>query len=193
MCTPDGIVFDLLNIVPYLKKFKRHPVTGAPLAASDLIKLHFHKNPEGKYACPVLYKTFNQHSHIVAIKATGNVYSHEAVKELNLKAGNLRDLIDDTPFKRDEVITIQDPTDGTRREIERFSHVCENLTAKTAKDESGAAATHARLLPPAPRATIAAPRRRQPRAPRLSRSRGERRLRPSCRAPPAAPLLTRPC
>ena len=36
MCTADGVVFDLLNIVPYLKKFRRHPVTGAPLAATDV-------------------------------------------------------------------------------------------------------------------------------------------------------------
>ena len=37
LCTSDGIVFELLNIVPYLKKFHRHPVTGKPLAATDLI------------------------------------------------------------------------------------------------------------------------------------------------------------
>ena len=43
MCTADGVVFDLLNIVPYLKKFRRHPVTGAPLAATDQIRLQVHK------------------------------------------------------------------------------------------------------------------------------------------------------
>ena len=107
LCTTDGIVFDLVNIVPYLKKFHRHPVSGKPLAAGDLFKLHFHKNAEGKYACPVLYKTFNQHTHIVAIKTTGNVFSYDAVKQLNLKSNSLRDLIDDTPFTRADVITIQ--------------------------------------------------------------------------------------
>ena len=30
-------------------------------------------------------QAFNMHSHIVAIKTTGNVYSYEAIKELNLK------------------------------------------------------------------------------------------------------------
>lgn len=85
MCTADGSVFDLLNIVPYLKKYRRHPVTGEPLAASDLIKLHFHKNGEGKYHCPVMFKPFTQHTHIVAIRPTGNVFCYEAVKELNLK------------------------------------------------------------------------------------------------------------
>ena len=30
-CTSDGIIFDLLNIVPYLRKYKKNPVTGAPM------------------------------------------------------------------------------------------------------------------------------------------------------------------
>ena len=46
-------------------------MTGGPLAASDLTKLTFHKNAEGKYHCPVLFKVFNAHSHIVAVKPTG--------------------------------------------------------------------------------------------------------------------------
>lgn len=137
MCTADGIVFDLVHIVPYLKKFKRHPVTGEPLSASDLTKLHFHKNVEGKYACPVLYKTFNQHSHIVAIKTTGNVYSYEAVKELNLKAASFLDLLDSTPFKRSDIITIQDPSDGSKRELDKFNHVTQKLSAKPAEDKGG--------------------------------------------------------
>ena len=107
MCTKDGSTFDLVNIVPYLKKFKRHPVTGEPLAAGDLIKLKFHNNAEGKHHCPVLFKVFNQHTHIVAIRPTGNVYCHEAVKELNLKAKCMRDLIDDTPFTREDIIVLQ--------------------------------------------------------------------------------------
>ena len=43
MCTADGVIFDIVNIVPYLKKFRKHPVTGNPLAASDLTKLKFTK------------------------------------------------------------------------------------------------------------------------------------------------------
>lgn len=31
----------------------------------------------GKYHCPVTYKIFNDNSHIVAIRTTGNVYSYE--------------------------------------------------------------------------------------------------------------------
>ena len=37
-------------------KFKKHPVTGEPLALKDVVKLHFAKGPEGGYMCPVLNK-----------------------------------------------------------------------------------------------------------------------------------------
>ena len=127
LATADGSVFELLNIVPYLKKFRKHPVTGEPLAASDLIKLHFHKNQEGQYACPVLYKPFTQHTHIVAIRPTGHVYCYDAVKQMNLKPGHLKDLLDETPFTRADIVTIQDPSDSNKREMEKFSHVREGL------------------------------------------------------------------
>lgn len=47
------------------------------------------------------------------------------------------DLIDGTPFTRADIITLQDPSDGSRREIAHFSHVCENLEAGRAKDAGG--------------------------------------------------------
>lgn len=46
--------------------------------AKSLIKLNFYKNADDKYHCPVLFKLFTKHSHIVAIKTTGNVLSYEA-------------------------------------------------------------------------------------------------------------------
>lgn len=52
---------------------------------------------------------FTDFSHIVAIKPTGNVYSYDAVEELNIKRKNWKDLIDDTPFKKEDIITIQVP------------------------------------------------------------------------------------
>ena len=101
--------------------------------------LHFHKNADGEYHCPVLNKVlprggglvgwwaavdacvlglwpttlalsvcsacakikiyfaclqvFTEHTHIVAIKPTGNVYCWEAVEELCVKPKNLRDLL----------------------------------------------------------------------------------------------------
>lgn len=36
------------SIIPYIKKFGKHPVTGAPLKQEDLIPLTFHKNSDGK-------------------------------------------------------------------------------------------------------------------------------------------------
>jgi len=48
-----------------------------PLDAKSLVKLNFHKNSEGSYHCPVLYKPFTNNSHIVALKNTGNVFSYE--------------------------------------------------------------------------------------------------------------------
>jgi peptidyl-prolyl cis-trans isomerase-like 2 len=45
-----------VNIVSYIQKFKRHPVTGEPLALRDVISLNFAKNSEGQYHCPVLHK-----------------------------------------------------------------------------------------------------------------------------------------
>ena len=45
--TEDGVIFDLLNIVPYLRKHNRNPMTGAPMQQADLIKLNFFKNEQG--------------------------------------------------------------------------------------------------------------------------------------------------
>ena len=56
MSTDDGVCFEIVNIVPFLRKHKRHPVTGAPLALSELTRLHFHRNADGEYHCPVLNK-----------------------------------------------------------------------------------------------------------------------------------------
>jgi hypothetical protein len=77
VCTPDGTICDIVNLVPYIQKFGRHPVTGQPLALRDIVQLKFHKNADGEYQCPVLNKVFTESTHIVAIKATGNVYCWE--------------------------------------------------------------------------------------------------------------------
>uniref|UniRef100_A0A8C2YG55 RING-type E3 ubiquitin-protein ligase PPIL2 n=1 Tax=Coturnix japonica TaxID=93934 RepID=A0A8C2YG55_COTJA len=77
VCTPDGTVFDILSIVPWIKKYGTNPITGEKLDAKSLIKLNFAKNSEGKYHCPVLFTVFTNNSHIVAIKTTGNVFAYE--------------------------------------------------------------------------------------------------------------------
>lgn len=74
-------VFDLLNIVPYVRKFKTSelailqqltpdPVTGKPLETTQLVKLNFAKNAEGNYHDPITFKVFSNHVHIVFIKTT---------------------------------------------------------------------------------------------------------------------------
>ena len=70
-------MYDIVNIVNYVQKFHRHPVTGEPLALRDIVTLTFHKNADGEYHCPVLHKVFTESTHIVAVRNTGNVYCYE--------------------------------------------------------------------------------------------------------------------
>ncbi|XP_067556110.1 RING-type E3 ubiquitin-protein ligase PPIL2 isoform X2 [Pseudorca crassidens] len=127
VCTPEGVVFDLLNIVPWLKKYGTNPSNGEKLDGRSLIKLNFAKNSEGKYHCPVLFTVFTNNSHIVAIRTTGNVYAHEAVEQLNIKAKNFRDLLTDEPFSRQDIITLQDPTSLDKFNVSNFFHVKNNM------------------------------------------------------------------
>ncbi|CAA2970588.1 peptidyl-prolyl cis-trans isomerase CYP65 [Olea europaea subsp. europaea] len=116
-----------MNIIPYIRKFGKHPATGAPLKQEDLIPLTFHKNPEGEYHCPVLDKVFTEFTHIVAVKTTGNVFCYEAIKELNLKTKNWKELLTDEPFTREDIITIQNPNALDSKVLLDFDHVKKNL------------------------------------------------------------------
>ena len=60
-CTADGTVYDITNIVPYVQKFKKHPVSGEPLQLRDIIQLHFHKNADNEYHDPILHKVCYAH------------------------------------------------------------------------------------------------------------------------------------
>lgn len=102
-----NVVFHCRNIIPYIQKFKKNPVTGLPLAMKDLIKLQFHKNADNEYQCPVLHKVFTEFTHIVAVKTTGNVFSYEAIRELNIKPKSWKELLTDEPFTKEDLITIQ--------------------------------------------------------------------------------------
>ncbi|KDN37460.1 hypothetical protein K437DRAFT_240666 [Tilletiaria anomala UBC 951] len=131
-CKDDGTIFDLMNVIPYIKKYGTNPATGHPLNASQLLTLHFHKNEEGKYSDPISYKGFNEHTHIVAIATTGNVYAYETVQQLNIKGKNWHDLLDEsTAFKREDIITLQDPYNMEGKDIRQFNHIKEGkvLTA----------------------------------------------------------------
>ncbi|KUG00744.1 Peptidyl-prolyl cis-trans isomerase CYP65 [Phytophthora nicotianae] len=145
VCTREGHLFDLEAVVPYVKEHQINPVTGKPLALKDLIQLHFSKNSQGEYFCPVTYKVFTDNTKIAAIATTGNVFCYEAVEELNIKPKNWtpndgllerQDLISGAKFKRKDIVILQDPQDFSNREIENFEHLrrakaSENNTSTT--------------------------------------------------------------
>jgi peptidyl-prolyl cis-trans isomerase-like protein 2 len=135
-CSPEGIIFDLENIVPFLKKHGKNPVTGEQMDFKSLIKINFHKNSKAEYHCPVTYKVFNENTHIVAIKPTGNVFSYDAVDELNIKANYFKDLMTDEPFTRKDIITIQDPNDLNKFNMSNFHFL--KLKLKWEEDDSEA-------------------------------------------------------
>lgn len=56
VCTKEGVIFDILNIMPYVRKHKKNPVTGESLAPKDLVRLNISKNADGKWHCPVTFK-----------------------------------------------------------------------------------------------------------------------------------------
>ncbi|CAM9290422.1 unnamed protein product, partial [Phaeothamnion confervicola] len=150
VCTRDGVVFDILEVMPYVRKQKRNPVDGTPLAPKDLVRLNFAKNGDGKWHCPVTFKTFNDHSRIVAIAKSGNVYAAEAVEELNVKARNWTDLLTGEEFERGDIIKISDPTDAAlvaRRDIANFVHLKEARDAASSAADAAPAASHIRRTP----------------------------------------------
>ena len=75
------------------------------MSIKDLITLTFAKDTDGQFRCPVTYRVFTETSVIVAIKTTGNVYSMEAVDELNLKRNYLKDLLNEVPFQRKDIVS----------------------------------------------------------------------------------------
>ena len=55
-------------------------------------------------------KIVYQNSKIVIIKTTGNVFSFEAFKELNIDQKNYRDLLNDEKFDpKEDVLLVNDP------------------------------------------------------------------------------------
>lgn len=61
-----------------------------------------------------------------------DVYSFaQAVRELNLKAKNLKDLLTDESFTRSDIITIQDPNNVDKSKLlSEFDHVKQNRAVK---------------------------------------------------------------
>ncbi|KAH9846806.1 cyclophilin-like protein [Lenzites betulinus] len=98
-----GNVFELVSIIPWLKQHgNTNPVTQEPLQPSDLITLYYARKSSGEIHDPISFKPFSDHSNIVAIATTGNVFLAESIK-------GGRDLVADVKFKKEDVITLQNP------------------------------------------------------------------------------------
>ena len=133
MCLLCSLLFlSCRHIIPYLQQHHKNPITSAPLHLRDLIRLHFHTEPSTsasasssastpiQYICPVSHKPFSPlHTHIVAIATAGNVYSADVVEELCVKAGVLEDLVSGEKFKKEDIITLQDPHNLKTRSVRR--------------------------------------------------------------------------
>ena len=74
-----------------------HPISGEPLVPSKLITLHYSRNSSGEINDPVTFKNFSEHSHIVAIATTGNVFLAETVKQFG-RSG--KDLVSEVDFTK---------------------------------------------------------------------------------------------
>ena len=133
VCAKNGIIFEMSAIMPYILKYKKDPVSGQPMSTKDLITLNFDKDEEsGKWQCPVLCKPFSDNTKIVGIRQNppgteANVYSMEAVQELNFKTKNYIDLTSGKKFhKTKDLILLQDPNDEEHnrlRDINNFQHL----------------------------------------------------------------------
>ena len=115
VCTSDGVVYELENILPYVQKYGKNPLTGNEMSPSDLIRLIYHKNGSNEYFCPITLNTFTDFSHIVANRKTGNVYSYDAHLFVNPRGTTQwKDPISEDLIKKTDLITIHDPTRSSK-------------------------------------------------------------------------------
>ena len=120
-CLPDeGLVYERANLERFLDKYHVSPASGRPASRDEVIALEMARNERGRLYDPVSCKDLTDHSHLVAIKPTGRVYLYDTVQQLNLKPKMLRDLVDDTPFTKADLLTIQDPHDPERRTMQKM-------------------------------------------------------------------------
>ncbi|KAJ1335432.1 peptidyl-prolyl cis-trans isomerase-like 2 [Microdochium nivale] len=136
VCTAEGTIFDVEVISKWLEKHKTNPVNGEPLAARDLIRLDFARNADvegstgsgdgkGDLVDPVTFKVFTDNTHIVAVRhgTYANVFAWDTVERMNIKTKMWQDLLDDTPFTRSDIITLQDPQNAASRDLSQFQHL----------------------------------------------------------------------
>lgn len=79
----------------------------------------------------------------MAIRTTGNVYLYEAVSELNVKIKSFKDLLTDEPFKKSDIITLQNPNDpalAALRDVSNFKHL-QTMREEAAEARSSSSAS----------------------------------------------------
>eukprot|EP01059_Diplonema_ambulator_P024486 TRINITY_DN4050_c0_g1_i2.p1 TRINITY_DN4050_c0_g1~~TRINITY_DN4050_c0_g1_i2.p1 ORF type:complete len:440 (+),score=86.22 TRINITY_DN4050_c0_g1_i2:3-1322(+) len=137
--TLDGRCYEREPLYKYIQKHKKNPATGEPLKKEDIFDMKIEKGEDGIPVCPMTLKPLTEHSHVVAIKTSGRVYSATAVEEMNVKAKNWADLVDGTPFRKSDIITIQDPKRMMEdRNTTKFYHVQGDEKKKTEKKKKPA-------------------------------------------------------
>jgi len=100
----------------------------------------------GKWQCPVLNKPFTDHTKVVAViqhppSTEANVYSYEAIQELNIKPKNYTDLISGKKFHRvNDVIILQDPNDEEQQRLRDISNFVHTQTMRKQEETKNAAA-----------------------------------------------------
>ncbi|KAG5988449.1 Peptidyl-prolyl cis-trans isomerase cyp8 [Claviceps lovelessii] len=150
VCTPDGTIFDVQVIAAWLDKHpNQNPVNGKPLQKKDLIRLDFARNAssdvlgagrsdgKGDLIDPVTYKIFTDNTHIVAIRhgTYANVFAWDTVERMNIKAKMWQDLVDDEPFTRADIITLQDPQNAASRNLEQFKYLQDGQGAQLTREQ----------------------------------------------------------
>ena len=64
----------------------------------------------------------------------GNVYSNDAIQELNIKPKNFLDLLTDLPFTKSDIITLQDPKSLDKFNISNFYYIKHDLSLSKEED-----------------------------------------------------------
>ena len=116
-------------------KHGTNPVNGAPLQSAELIKLNFAKNDDGEMVDPVTFKVFTDNTHIVALRTTGNVFAHDTVERLNIKAKMWEDLVSGQEFGRKDIITLQDPQNVESRNLSSFKYLKDGTSTLTPQQQ----------------------------------------------------------
>lgn len=150
VCTLNGTIFDVEVIGAWLEKHpNQNPVDGTPLAKKDLIRLNFSRNAgedslgaglsdgQGDLVDPVTYKVFTDNTHIVAVRhgTYANVFAWETVERMNIKPKLWQDLMDDEPFTRADIITLQDPQNAASRNLDQFQYLKDGHEAQMTSEQ----------------------------------------------------------